>query len=107
MLDRQMGPSLSAQEADVLAAILETPSEVSYGYKLARLCSAPTGSIYKVLSRLEVDGLVCSEDEPRHRAESEGRPQRRLYSLTGSGEAALALWRARRLRRSASSRLLR
>jgi PadR family transcriptional regulator PadR len=97
---------LTAQEVDVLAAVLLTDSEESYGYELARLCGAPTGSMYKVLARLEQSGLVHSRDEDPDIAEAEGRPARRLYSLSSAGEAELARWRAAQLTRSPSARFL-
>jgi PadR family transcriptional regulator PadR len=98
---------LTPQQAEVMAAVLESESEESYGYELARACNAPTGSMYKVLGRLEERGFVQSRVEDADAAEAEGRPQRRLYSLTPSGESELARWRAGRLMRSPSARLLR
>lgn len=96
---------LTRQEVDVLAAVLEAETEESYGYELSRTCSAPTGSMYRVLGRLEHAGLVRSRPEAADVADAEGRPQRRLYSLTSKGESELARWRAVELRRSPSARL--
>ena len=45
------------------------------------------GTLYKALGRLEVAGLLASSwEEPA----PEGRPRRRLYTVTGAGAAALA-----------------
>src|SRR4051812_12480638 len=44
------------------------------------------GQIYPELKRLEEAGLVSSSDDPQ------GGRQRRAYSLTSAGEAALADW---------------
>jgi PadR family transcriptional regulator PadR len=100
-------PRLTPQQAEVMAAVLESDAEEGYGYELARACNAPTGSMYKVLRRLEERGLVQSRLEDADAAEAGGRPQRRLYALTKSGESELARWRAGRLMRSPSARLLR
>ena len=44
------------------------------------------GTLYKALSRLETAGLLVSQwEDPA----PEGRPRRRLYSVTGAGEHAL------------------
>lgn len=53
------------------------------------------GTLYKVLDRLERDGLLVSRWEDIDEA-SEGRPRRRLYRV--SDEAAVALRRSRTLR---------
>ena len=45
------------------------------------------GTLYKALGRLEAAGLLASRwEEPA----PEGRPRRRLYTVTGEGERALA-----------------
>jgi PadR family transcriptional regulator PadR len=46
------------------------------------------GTLYKVLDRLEVDGFLESRWEDPETATAEGRPRRRLYSLTGVGAEA-------------------
>jgi PadR family transcriptional regulator PadR len=43
------------------------------------------GTLYKVLDRLEVAGLLESRWEDPETATAEGRPRRRLYVLTGAG----------------------
>jgi DNA-binding PadR family transcriptional regulator len=48
------------------------------------------GTLYKALSRMQRDGLLSSRWEEPEIAEAEGRPRRRLYRVTGLGDAALA-----------------
>jgi PadR family transcriptional regulator PadR len=83
--ERYMQPS-------ILMALRRKPS---YGYELIQEIPrfgfmegpAPPGMIYRHLRDLEGDGLVVSEWE----AEGSG-PAKRVYRLTGDGEAVLALW---------------
>lgn len=49
------------------------------------------GTLYKALARLEGAGLLSSRWEDHEVAEAEGRPRRRLYRVTSSGQAALAV----------------
>ena len=48
------------------------------------------GRLYKALSRMEKAGWLSSLWEEADAATSEGRPRRRLYSITSEGRAALA-----------------
>jgi PadR family transcriptional regulator, regulatory protein PadR len=48
------------------------------------------GTLYKALARLERAGMLTSSWEDPGIAESEGRPRRRLYRVTPSGEQAVA-----------------
>ena len=60
-----------------------------------------TGTLYKVLDRLEREGLLRSRwESPEELTES--RPRRRLYSATD--EAAAALQRSRDLQRRVQTR---
>lgn len=57
------------------------------------------GTLYKALSRMEAAGLLSSRWEDPTAAAEADRPRRRLYKVTGVGEAALAgdpSWRSRR-----------
>lgn len=54
----------------------------------ARLLTA-YGTLYRALARLEAMGFVRSRQEDPLIAASAGRPVRRLYTLTSSGEAAV------------------
>ena len=47
------------------------------------------GTLYKALARMERAGLVESRWEDPASAAAEERPRRRLYRVTGLGEAAL------------------
>jgi DNA-binding PadR family transcriptional regulator len=65
------------------------------GYDLARLLrervnyfwSARHSQIYPMLAQLEAQGLVSHK-----RVEQEDRPDKKLYSITEAGRAALAAW---------------
>jgi DNA-binding PadR family transcriptional regulator len=65
------------------------------GYDLARLLqqrvnyfwSARHSQIYPTLAQLEAQGLVRHE-----RVEQEDRPDKKIYSITDAGRAALAAW---------------
>ncbi len=48
------------------------------------------GTLYKALGRMEKAGLLTSVWEDPDRAVAEGRPRRRLYSITIDGRSALA-----------------
>ena len=52
------------------------------------------GTLYKALGRLAESGLLSAEWEDPDIAHSEGRPRRRLYTVTGDGAIALAGARA-------------
>ena len=86
-------------------AILEVALELRehgerefHGYALAtRMAEASSarkltayGTLYRALGRLKKLGLLESHWEDPVRAEAESRPRRRLYSVTGAGEIALA-----------------
>lgn len=64
-----------------------------YGYQLAqrlRQCGLPVfdqGTVYRTLRQLEKGGLVSSFWDT-----SDAGPARRMYALTGAGEAFLAGW---------------
>ena len=48
------------------------------------------GTLYKALGRLEAAGLLESDWEDADDAVAEGRPRRRLYTVTGAAQVALA-----------------
>ncbi len=48
------------------------------------------GTLYKALSRMEKAGWLSSVWEDADTATAEGRPRRRLYSITSEGRVALA-----------------
>ena len=64
------------------------------GYEIRRLCGegecsyfieASFGSIYPALAKLEDDGLVVSRTE-----QQDGKPAKKVYSITDAGRAAFA-----------------
>lgn len=62
----------------------------------ARMLTAH-GTLYKALGRMEEAGLLNSEWEDPLIAADERRPRRRIYSVTSSGEIALANAQAEQL----------
>lgn len=67
------------------------------GYDIEQWMETSTGhfwhakisQIYATLKQVEAEGLVRSHIEPQ-----EGRPDRRVYTLTDTGQAALTAWLA-------------
>lgn len=87
------------------ASILETAVSLSnagveqfHGFQLAKQLRGDDeqqkltahGTLYKALSRMERAGLLESVWEDPDTAVEEGRPRRRLYTITSKGRAALA-----------------
>jgi DNA-binding PadR family transcriptional regulator len=66
-----------------------------YGFDIMDRSGLPDGTVYPALRRLEHAGMLEAEWEPEGHAQTEGRPPRRYYRLTPSGEAMLARARAR------------
>lgn len=77
-------------EAVVLLSLREL---TSYGYELMQRVrvfgfeAMNPGTLYRTLRRMEKDGVVESSWET-----SGGGPARRMYSITGTGEANLGMW---------------
>ena len=77
-------------EAVILLSLREWSS---YGYELmgrARMFgfeAMNTGTLYRTLRRMEKDGVLESSWET-----SGGGPARRIYTITGSGNAHLGMW---------------
>ena len=72
--------------------------ERSHGYELMKRMEEEfgfedinPGSVYRTLRQMENEGLCHSEWEIPS-AEEEGGLPRRMYSITGAGEAYLAAW---------------
>lgn len=84
-----------ALEHAILVSLAEKSAS---GYDLARRFDASIGhfwkashqQIYKVLGRMENDGQVASEVVPQ-----EGRPDKKVYSITAAGREELATWTAK------------
>lgn len=81
MPERMTKPTLR-----LLAILLGDPCREWYGLELMELADLPSGTAYPMLHRLEADGWLISTREAIDPA-NEGRPKRRLYRLTGLGEA--------------------
>ncbi|MEH1094300.1 PadR family transcriptional regulator [Micromonospora sp. CPCC 205739] len=81
-----------ALEHAILVSLLEQPAS---GYELARRFDRSIGrfwtathqQIYRVLKRMESDGWVTAEEVGQ-----DGRPDKRSWSATPAGQAALADW---------------
>lgn len=78
---------LSLQTLKVLRAILEAPSAEWYGRELAGAAGLRSGTMYPILARLEGAGWLQSRWESVDPA-VEGRPRRRLYRFTATGQPA-------------------
>ncbi len=96
MVRRRKGELLPL-EVDILATGLDLQAEAGfYGFALALELSGDGerrltahGTLYKALSRMSEAGLLESRWEDAASAETEGRPRRRLYRVTGAGVRAL------------------
>lgn len=103
-MPRRKAGTLLAIEVDILDAGLSLRREGAdefHGFELARHIAGSSvarkltshGTLYKALGRLEEWGLLASRWEDPQIAVGEGRPRRRLYTVTGEGERRLATWR--------------
>lgn len=68
----------------VLRVLIADPAAPHYGYDLMKAARLPSGTLYPMLARLQQQGLVDAEWEPRQ-DETGGRPPRKYYRLTGEG----------------------
>jgi PadR family transcriptional regulator PadR len=68
----------------VLRMFLADASARQYGYDLMKAAKLPSGTLYPMLARLQDQGLVTSEWEPKP-DDASGRPPRKYYQLTGEG----------------------
>ena len=81
-LRRMRSPSI--QTCQVFQAMLDAPSEETYGFELVKATGLPSGSVYPILRRLEQAGLVTARQEVID--PSAPRPRYRVYyRLTGDG----------------------
>lgn len=103
-MGRRKAGALLRIEEDILdtgLALRRRGVEEFHGFELAKRMAGggdarrltSHGTLYKALGRLENAGLLESRWEDPDRATEEGRPRRRLYSVTGLGERRLAAWR--------------
>ena len=88
-------------EASILATAVELAKAGTtefHGFELAKQLRdddgqrklTAHGTLYKALTRMEKAGLLSSTWEDPDKAAEEGRPRRRLYSITSDGRVALA-----------------
>ncbi len=81
---------------DVAMSLRSQKIEEFHGFAIAQAIQAQTGAtlltahgtLYRALSRMQRDGLLESNWEDPEIAESQSRPRRRLYQVTGQGELA-------------------
>jgi DNA-binding PadR family transcriptional regulator len=78
---------LTYSTAAVLNALGNGPR---YGFDIISATGLPSGTIYPMLRRLQRNGIVTSRWEEAADAHRRQRPQRKYYTLTTKGEAALA-----------------
>lgn len=85
-------------EVDILGSglALQASEGSFYGFALAKHLSSRDGSaltahgtLYKALARMVESGILDARWEDPAIAESEGRPRRRLYTVTAQGSRAL------------------
>lgn len=80
-------PRVTRQMLQVLATMLEHPSEEFYGMELIEKTGLKSGTLYPVLARLEGANWLSSSWELAD-PKAAGRPRRRFYRLTAEGEPA-------------------
>lgn len=73
------------QTKQVFQAMLDAPTEETYGFQLTKATGLPSGSVYPILRRLEDQGLVKTRREAID--PDSPRPRYRVYyRLTGEGQ---------------------
>jgi PadR family transcriptional regulator PadR len=98
---RRRPGTLLPLEAAILDAALrlqQAGEERFHGFGIAKVMAddggagtlTAHGTLYKALSRLEAAGMLESAWEAPDDAAIEGRPRRRLYTVTGAAQLALA-----------------
>lgn len=78
-------PRLSVPSLRVLKFMLEAPRVPRSGAELSRALNIKSGTLYPLLARLEGSGWLASRWEEVDPSQ-QGRPRRRLYTLTGLGQ---------------------
>jgi PadR family transcriptional regulator PadR len=82
-------PRITRQTLAVLGSFLVDPSKTLAGSDVARLTGFRSGTLYPILMRLETAGWLKSQWEILDPSEL-GRPRKRLYELTETGERRFA-----------------
>lgn len=75
---------LTIQTLQVLRVLLNDPAGEHYGLEISKESGLPTGSIYPILTRMEVSGLATSAWEDIDETVAKRR-RRRYYRLTSDG----------------------
>ncbi|GMV06372.1 MAG: hypothetical protein AMXMBFR53_26480 [Gemmatimonadota bacterium] len=78
--------SVSYNELLVLQAMA---SGCHYGFEIMAFTDLSAGTVYPMLRRFEVSGLVESSKEDAAAAHARGRPPRRMHVLRASGRSVL------------------
>lgn len=99
MVKRRPG-RLFALEVAILESglLVQSEEDAFYGFALVRRmeqlagggAQVAHGALYKALARMAAAGLVEASWEDPGLAEQQGRPRRRLYTVTALGESTLA-----------------
>ncbi len=84
-----LGP-LSYNELIVLQAL---SAGCRYGFEVMAMTELSGGTVYPILRRCEVRGYVGSRKEKDAEAHADGRPARRLHTITAVGREALVISR--------------
>ena len=78
---------------------------VRHGFDIIDATELPSGTVYPILRRLELEAFVSAQWEDAAIAHQDQRPPRRYYELTAAGHAVLETAAARfRVPRTISSR---
>lgn len=78
-------PKLTPETLKVLNAFLEDPELERYGYELMKATGLKSGTLYPILLRLEDAGWIESDWAATEESDT-GRPRRRYYQITSSGQ---------------------
>jgi DNA-binding PadR family transcriptional regulator len=81
-------PRLTHQSLKLLRAFAEDPNGEFAGSMMMKATGLSSGTLYPILMRFEVAGILQSRWEEGS-AEELGRPRRRFYQLTPSGRVAV------------------
>lgn len=87
METRPQQPRMTLQGLKALQAFMIEPTMELSGADIAKSASLLSGTLYPLLIRFEKVGWLKSRWEDSNPVEI-GRPKRRLYRITGAGQAA-------------------
>jgi PadR family transcriptional regulator PadR len=80
-------PYLSLSATVILQAVAHG---YGYGFDIMDATGLPSGTVYPALRRMQDAGLITSRWEPQAVAQREQRPPRKYYTLSKTGDRALA-----------------